>query len=54
MSTTIIAFPPGAGGNHLKNIISSNIDELLSVYSTVSSPIFHLVPGSKLKKEQLD
>jgi hypothetical protein len=53
MTTTIIAFPPGSGGNHLKNIVSVNTNELLSIYST-SGPTVHLTSGGNLKKEQID
>ena len=54
MTTIIIAFPPGSGGNHLKNIISVNADELLSIYSTPKTrPTVHLTPGGNLKKEQV-
>ena len=50
MSQVIISFPPGAGGNHLKNLLSldkNNIDKIYSESRTV-----HSQPGSNFKIAQ--
>lgn len=55
MSAIIVSFPPGAGGNHLRNIIShrDNLDTLLSVYDTKNITA-HLSPGNNIKKDDID
>jgi hypothetical protein len=49
MSVVIISFPPGAGGNHLKNILTLNDDTPLNLYNN-SSGTFHAYPGNNLKE----
>jgi len=55
MTVAIVVFPPAAGGNHLRNLIS-----LSSKYNTAPSDAIyqssrgavHATPGSNLQKEQ--
>jgi hypothetical protein len=49
MPTTIIAFPPASGGNHLKNIIASDISKLNYTRVTV-----HQQPGDNLSTNQVE
>lgn len=42
--TIIIAFPPGAGGNHLKNIITSDVEKLDYTTRTVHQ---HQIGGNR-------
>lgn len=49
MTTIIIPFPPGAGGNHLKNILVSDILKLQYTNSTV-----HQTPGDNLQARQIE
>jgi len=49
MTTIIIPFPPGGGGNHLKNILVNNISKL-----TYNSPTVHQTPGSNLQASQVE
>ena len=51
MSTIIIAFPPSAGGNHLKNILSLNSDSVLPAFYSNNKPSVHQRPGSNLKEQ---
>jgi hypothetical protein len=49
MPTTIIAFPPVSGGNHLKNIIK-NIDHRL--YTGIKT--VHQTPGQNMQQQQVE
>jgi len=49
MTTIIIPFPPGGGGNHLKKIIVGDLDKLTYVKPTV-----HQHPGSNLQGNQVE
>ena len=49
MSTIIISFPPAAGGNHLKNILVSDISKL-----QYASPTVHQTPGRNLQASQIE
>ena len=49
MTTIIIAFPPGSGGNHLKNILVSDISKL-----NYTDSIVHQTPGSNLQASQVE
>ena len=49
MTTIIIPFPPGGGGNHLKNILVSEISKLNYTGLTV-----HQTPGSNLQASQIE
>jgi hypothetical protein len=49
MTTIILPFPPGGGGNHLKNILVSNISNL-----TYDSPTVHQTPGGNLQAGQVN
>jgi hypothetical protein len=49
MTTVIIPFPPGAGGNHLKNIIVSDLNKLIYFGPTV-----HQQPGNNLQVSQVE
>jgi hypothetical protein len=49
MTTIIILFPPAGGGNHLKNIIASDISKLNYTETTV-----HQVPGNNLQANQVE
>lgn len=49
MTTIIIPFPPGGGGNHLKNIIVSDLDKL-----TYVGPTVHQHPGNNLQANQVE
>lgn len=49
MTTIIIPFPPAAGGNHLKNIITNNMSNLEYVSHTV-----HQLPGRNLQASQIN
>ena len=49
MTTIIIPFPPGAGGNHLKNIIVNDISKLNYTKLTV-----HQTPGNNLQASQVE
>ena len=53
MTAIIISFPPGAGGNHLKNIISADIS-FLKELDLYKHKTVHKVPGGNLKKQQVD
>jgi len=50
MPTTIIVFPPASGGNHLKNIIASDISKLNYNYS----PTVHQTPGYNMQLKQVE
>jgi hypothetical protein len=49
MTTIIIPFPPGGGGNHLKNIIASDISKL-----NYNNPTVHQTPGHNLQANQVE
>jgi hypothetical protein len=49
MTTIIIPFPPGAGGNHLKNILVSDISKL-----QYTNPTVHQTPGDNLQASQIE
>jgi hypothetical protein len=49
MTTIIIPFPPGAGGNHLKNIIVGDIFKL-----NYNAPTVHQTPGNNLQVSQVE
>jgi len=53
MTIIIISFPPSAGGNHLKNILTASNDSeyFLTMYNNNNNKSFHRTPGSNLKKE---
>jgi hypothetical protein len=48
VTTIIIVFPPAAGGNHLKNIIASDISKL-----NYNSLTVHQTPGNNLQIEHV-
>ena len=50
MTTIIIAFPPSAGGNHLKNILTLDYNTALALYNK-STTTFHTQPGTNLKEQ---
>jgi hypothetical protein len=50
MTTIIIAFPPGAGGNHLKNILTLEYKTALDLYNKFTTT-FHTQPGMNLKEQ---
>lgn len=51
MTTIIIAFPPAAGGNHLKNILSlKNDNNFLPAFYINNKTSVHQRPGSNLKE----
>jgi hypothetical protein len=49
MSTVLIIFPPAAGGNHLKNIISKTAVDFYR-----NRDVVHQLPGSNLKCSQVE
>jgi len=49
MTTIIIPFPPGGGGNHLKNLLVDNISKL-----KYTSPTVHQTPGRNLQASQVN
>jgi hypothetical protein len=49
VTTIIITFPPGGGGNHLKNIIVSDIFKL-----NYDAPTVHQTPGANLQASQVE
>lgn len=53
MNSTIIAFPPGAGGNHLLNLVSSSVsnNHISTLYN--SSETVHQWPGNNFNKDKL-
>ena len=49
MTTIIIPFPPGGGGNHLKNILVGDIFKL-----NYTDPTVHQTPGNNLQASQVE
>jgi hypothetical protein len=49
MTTIIISFPPGGGGNHLKNVLVGDINKL-----TYTTPTVHQAPGNNLQENQVN
>jgi hypothetical protein len=53
MSHVIIVFPPGAGGNHLKNLVNKrlSVEKLLDLYTREST--VHARPGNNFNSIEL-
>jgi len=50
VTTIIIPFPPGAGGNHLRNIITLDYNTAFTQYNKTPT-IFHAQSGGNLKEK---
>jgi len=54
MNSVIVIFPPGAGGNHLRNMLDTSIarEELTEIYKN-NRPLAHAKIGSNFKVDNL-
>ena len=56
MSAVIVVFPPGGGGNHLRNIVVScytNSTQITKLYSNYR-PKVHASTGNNLQRQQVE
>jgi hypothetical protein len=56
MSTVFVVFPPGGGGNHLRNIIVScyKDTDILTLYGTQTKTVHFFEPGNNLQYNQIE
>jgi hypothetical protein len=56
MSTVFVVFPPGSGGNHLRNIIVScyKDTDILTLYEMHTKTVHFAEPGNNLQYNQIE